>query len=225
MQRTELPWASTRAIAMKTSSPFQRKFRRYRDPDFRLICCSCRLTTTSYSDASLKPVDGTHSPGQEPNCIPQLHVNADSSARSSTLQTSSSTHRDRVSTNLPMSFGNASIDARRRNLSILLQSFGFKHGIPTDADFVFDLRCLPNPYWQAELRSLTGLDPAVVNFLDSEESFVRMYEDISGLSEKMDSGISERQSQLPDCRVGMHGRPASIRRNDGKTGPRAERNS
>jgi len=71
------------------------------------------------------------------------------------------------------------VDRRKtRNLSILLQSFGFKHGIPADADFVFDLRCLPNPYWQAELRGLNGLDPAVVEFLDSEESFIRMYEDI-----------------------------------------------
>jgi UPF0042 nucleotide-binding protein len=71
------------------------------------------------------------------------------------------------------------VDQRKtRHLSILLQSFGFKHGIPTDADFVFDLRCLPNPYWQAELRSLTGLDPAVAKFLDSEASFIQMYEDI-----------------------------------------------
>ena len=44
--------------------------------------------------------------------------------------------------------------------------------------FVFDLRCLPNPYWQAELRPLTGLDPAVGAFLDSETLFQRMYEDI-----------------------------------------------
>lgn len=64
------------------------------------------------------------------------------------------------------------------SLSILLQSFGYKHGIPTDADFVFDLRCLPNPYWQAELRSLNGLDAPVAEFLDSEEKFVRMYRDI-----------------------------------------------
>jgi UPF0042 nucleotide-binding protein len=71
------------------------------------------------------------------------------------------------------------VDRRKtRNLSILLQSFGFKHGIPADADFVFDLRCLPNPYWQTELRSLNGLDPAVADFLDSEPSFIRMYEDI-----------------------------------------------
>lgn len=77
------------------------------------------------------------------------------------------------------------VDRRKpQHLSILLQSFGFKHGIPTDADFVFDLRCLPNPYWQAELRSLTGLDPAVATFLDSEASFIQMYEDILAFLQK-----------------------------------------
>ena len=71
------------------------------------------------------------------------------------------------------------VDRRKsRSLSILLQSFGFKHGIPADSDFVFDLRCLPNPYWQAELRHLNGLDPAVAEFLDAQTAFVKMYEQI-----------------------------------------------
>lgn len=65
-----------------------------------------------------------------------------------------------------------------KNLSILLESFGFKHGIPADADFVFDLRCLPNPYWKSELRGLTGLDTAVAEFLDAQAAFIMMYEDI-----------------------------------------------
>lgn len=63
-------------------------------------------------------------------------------------------------------------------LSILIQSFGFKHGIPPDADFVFDLRCLPNPYWISKLRGQTGLDPAVATFLDSQPEFTQMYDDI-----------------------------------------------
>ncbi len=71
------------------------------------------------------------------------------------------------------------VGRRDRNmLSVLIESFGYKHGIPPDADFVFDLRCLPNPYWQSELRSLTGLDAPVVEFLDAEPAFVQMYEDI-----------------------------------------------
>jgi len=71
------------------------------------------------------------------------------------------------------------VDRRHSNvLSVLIESFGFKHGIPADADFVFDLRCLPNPYWQPELRTLTGLDQPVVEFLDANELFEEMYNDI-----------------------------------------------
>lgn len=71
------------------------------------------------------------------------------------------------------------VDGRKdHSLSVLIESFGFKHGIPADADFVFDLRCLPNPYWTPALRSLNGLDDAVIRFLDSQPLFERMYEDI-----------------------------------------------
>jgi UPF0042 nucleotide-binding protein len=52
--------------------------------------------------------------------------------------------------------------------SLLLRSFGYKHGIPADADFVFDARCLPNPYWQPELRAQTGLDKKVVEYLEQQ---------------------------------------------------------
>lgn len=71
------------------------------------------------------------------------------------------------------------VDRRKPNtLSVLIESFGFKHGIPADADFVFDLRCLPNPYWEPELRVLTGLDDVVQQFLDAEPKFQEMFEDI-----------------------------------------------
>jgi RNase adapter protein RapZ len=63
-------------------------------------------------------------------------------------------------------------------LQLLLQSFGFKHGLPADADFIFDLRCLPNPYWENELREKSGLDPEVVQFLESEPDVQRMLNDI-----------------------------------------------
>jgi UPF0042 nucleotide-binding protein len=101
------------------------------------------------------------------------------------------------------------VDRRKTtNLSILLQSFGFKHGIPTDADFVFDLRCLPNPYWQAELRSLTGLDPAVAKFLDSDASFLQMYEDILSFLQKwIPKYVSVNRSYLTvalGCTGGQH---------------------
>ena len=77
------------------------------------------------------------------------------------------------------------VDHRKINmLSVLIESFGFKHGIPSDADFVFDLRCLPNPYWNADLRSLDGRDAEVGEFLDSEPDFTQMYEDILAFLER-----------------------------------------
>ncbi|HZW60150.1 MAG TPA: RNase adapter RapZ [Woeseiaceae bacterium] len=69
---------------------------------------------------------------------------------------------------------------KQQMLSVLIESFGFKHGIPADADFVFDLRSLPNPYWQPPLRGLTGQHQDVAGFLDAQPAFVRMYEDILG---------------------------------------------
>ena len=69
-------------------------------------------------------------------------------------------------------------------LSILIESFGFKHGLPSDADFVFDLRCLPNPYWEIHLRQLTGKDLAVIEYLDSKQSVQNMYADILSFLEK-----------------------------------------
>ncbi len=59
--------------------------------------------------------------------------------------------------------------------SLLLRSFGYKHGIPADADLVFDARCLPNPHWQANLRNLTGLDKDVIMFLERETMVQELY--------------------------------------------------
>ena len=62
--------------------------------------------------------------------------------------------------------------------SILFQSFAFKSGVPADADFVFDVRCLPNPYWEPKLRSLTGLDSAVKAFLAEQPEVIGMIKDL-----------------------------------------------
>ncbi len=71
------------------------------------------------------------------------------------------------------------VDRRKENsLSVLIESFGFKNGIPADADFVFDMRCLPNPYWTLELRGLTGEHPEVTEFLDAQPTFTAMFDDI-----------------------------------------------
>jgi len=69
---------------------------------------------------------------------------------------------------------------KSETLSVLIESFGFKHRIPADADFVFDMRCLPNPYWSVDLRGLTGLDQEVIEFLDEQDNFVAMFDDITG---------------------------------------------
>lgn len=63
-------------------------------------------------------------------------------------------------------------------LAILVQSFGFKHGLPKDTDFVFDLRCLPNPHWENHLRNLTGRDQAVIDYLESYDEIISMYESL-----------------------------------------------
>lgn len=79
----------------------------------------------------------------------------------------------------------ARVEPRTENrLSIMFESFGFKHGIPGGADFVFDARTLPNPYWNPVLQPLTGRDPAVIEFLDGEPEVTRLYEDIVGFIER-----------------------------------------
>ena len=64
-------------------------------------------------------------------------------------------------------------------LSITFESFGFKHGIPGDADFVFDARSLPNPYWEPGLRDLTGRDPEVIRFLEAQTNVAVLIADIA----------------------------------------------
>lgn len=69
-------------------------------------------------------------------------------------------------------------------MTILLQSFGFKRGIPGDADLIFDLRMLPNPHWMPNLRSKTGLDAEVAQYLDEHAITNTLFEDISGFIER-----------------------------------------
>ncbi|MFO8024196.1 RNase adapter RapZ [Thiohalophilus sp.] len=75
-------------------------------------------------------------------------------------------------------------NAASPQLSIQFQSFGFKHGVPVDADFVFDIRCIPNPHWVTELRHLTGQDQAVADYLEQHDLVHDMYNDIRQFVEK-----------------------------------------
>ena len=69
-------------------------------------------------------------------------------------------------------------------LSLLMESFGFKHGMPRDADFVFDVRCLPNPHWVPALRPLTGMDAPVADFLAAAPLVDEMYESVRSFLEQ-----------------------------------------
>ena len=66
------------------------------------------------------------------------------------------------------------------HMSILFESFGFKRGVPSDSDFVFDVRCLPNPYWKQQLKNQTGNDEGVIEFLESQVEVASMLADIIG---------------------------------------------
>ncbi|WIO73767.1 RNase adapter RapZ [Porticoccaceae bacterium LTM1] len=72
----------------------------------------------------------------------------------------------------------------RGDMTILFESFGFKRGVPVDVDLVFDARCLPNPYWKAELRAFTGQDRPVVDFLEAQVDVAHMFADITGFLER-----------------------------------------
>ena len=100
------------------------------------------------------------------------------------------------------------LGARSGTMSILLQSFGFKRGVPADADLVFDVRMLPNPHWVKELRVKTGLDPEVQSFLESQPLTVELYADIchyldSWLPRYRDSNRSYMTVAL-GCTGGQH---------------------
>ncbi len=79
----------------------------------------------------------------------------------------------------------------RERMSIMFESFGFKNGIPGDADFVFDARSLPNPYWDPLLRPLTGRDEAVVRFLEAQPGVAQFIEQVAQF---IDARIPEHQA-------------------------------
>lgn len=72
------------------------------------------------------------------------------------------------------------VDVDERSVSLLFRSFAYRHGVPVDADFVFDMRCLPNPHWEADLRELTGFDEPVKAFFAKHEVVNLMFSQIAG---------------------------------------------
>lgn len=66
----------------------------------------------------------------------------------------------------------------RGGMALVFQSFGFKHGTPASTDFMFDVRCLPNPHWEPDLRRFTGLEKPIIEFLGKQKDVNEMYDDI-----------------------------------------------
>lgn len=97
-------------------------------------------------------------------------------------------------------------DSKVMNINVM--SFGFKHGIPTDADFVLDVRCLPNPYWIEELRSKTGLDKEVYDYVFSFKESIALLDKLKNLLDFLNPlYIKEGKSQLViaiGCTGGNH---------------------
>jgi len=100
------------------------------------------------------------------------------------------------------------IQVDRANLTLLFQSFGFKHGVPLDADLVFDVRCLPNPHYDPLLRPLTGRDTAVIEFLENTPAAQKMYGDIrTFVADWLPCFIADNRSYLTvaiGCTGGQH---------------------
>ncbi len=96
----------------------------------------------------------------------------------------------------------------RARLTLLFQSFGYKNGIPLDADFVFDIRCLPNPHYDPVLRPFSGRDAAVIEFLERIPSVLKMYDDIRGFIESwLPCFVADNRSYLTiaiGCTGGQH---------------------
>ncbi len=93
-------------------------------------------------------------------------------------------------------------------LTLFFQSFGFKHGIPLNADFVFDVRCIPNPFYDPHLRPLTGQDPAIIEFLEQQPQVERMTHDIQTfVTQWLPDFVRDNRSALTvaiGCTGGQH---------------------
>ncbi len=119
------------------------------------------------------------------------------------VDTSALNHHDLRSTIRRIAVGN-----QNASMAITVVSFGFKHGSPTDTDFIFDVRSLPNPHWVPELRLQTGLDDGVIKYLSSQEAVEEMTNDIATFILKwIPSFEKNNRSYLTigiGCTGGMH---------------------
>jgi len=97
------------------------------------------------------------------------------------------------------------VDRRTGGMTIVLQSFAFKQGVPQDVDFMFDARILPNPYWEKELRPLTGKDEAVQQWLESDQAVVSMTKDIQAFMHAWLPAFQDAQRSYITIGIGCTG--------------------
>lgn len=93
----------------------------------------------------------------------------------------------------------------KRDLVMIFESFGFKHGLPPDADYVFDVRFLPNPHWDPSLRPLTGLDQPVKIFLAAEEDVAKIIAQIKGFLESWLPALEKSNRSYLTVAIGCTG--------------------
>ncbi|WP_428241977.1 RNase adapter RapZ [Gynuella sp.] len=94
---------------------------------------------------------------------------------------------------------------QQQHLGLMFTSFGYKHGVPTDADFVFDVRCLPNPYWDPSLRQYTGIDQEIIEFLKKEPEVNLMFEDIYRLLDRWIASFEANNRSYLTVAIGCTG--------------------
>lgn len=97
------------------------------------------------------------------------------------------------------------VEKKDTSLALMFESFGFKNGVPIDADFVFDARSLPNPYWDPALRPLSGLDEPVRQYLSTQDDVVAMQTDIFQFLEKWLPRIERSNRSYLTVAVGCTG--------------------
>lgn len=113
-----------------------------------------------------------------------------------------------ISSNILKTWIKNFIHGDKQRVNLIFESFGFKHGVPLDADFVFDVRCLPNPYYEVNLRSLTGQDQAIIDFFADKPAVHEMTADIEAYVKKwLPAFAAEHRSYLTvaiGCTGGQH---------------------
>ena len=95
--------------------------------------------------------------------------------------------------------------AEKQSVSLLFQSFGFKYGTPRDSDYLFDVRCLPNPYWVPELREHTGQEKEVIDWLSSQQLVQKMEKDLASFIEDWVPEILKSQRAYLTISIGCTG--------------------